>query len=35
MLQMRRIGFTNSDYLARHHGGYLGSLARAKVAGQR
>lgn len=25
---MRRIGFTNSDYAKRHHGGYLGSKSR-------
>jgi arabinose-5-phosphate isomerase len=34
-LQMRRIGFTDADYLARHHGGYLGTTARAKVASAR
>ena len=25
---MKRIGFTNSDYAKRHHGGYLGSKSR-------
>ena len=27
---MKRIGFTNTDYARRHHGGYLGSKSRAQ-----
>ncbi len=27
---MRRIGFSATDYAKRHHGGYLGSVARSK-----
>jgi arabinose-5-phosphate isomerase len=32
VLQMTKIGFTHQDYLARHHGGYLGMVARAKMS---
>jgi len=32
-LMMNRIGFNNSDYSKRHHGGYLGDKSRADSAG--
>lgn len=32
-LMMSRIGFNNSDYSKRHHGGYLGDKSRADSAG--
>jgi arabinose-5-phosphate isomerase len=31
VLQMAKIGFSHEDYLKRHHGGYLGMVARSKV----
>ena len=31
---MRRIGFTADDYAKRHHGGYLGTAARAQNSGK-
>jgi len=32
MLQMTKIGFAHEDYLKRHHGGYLGMVARSKTS---
>jgi arabinose-5-phosphate isomerase len=32
VLQMAKIGFAHEDYLKRHHGGYLGMVARSKVS---
>ena len=31
VLLEEKIGFTNAEYSKRHHGGYLGSLARSKI----
>ena len=29
VLEMKKIGFTHSDYAKRHHGGYLGQKSRS------
>ena len=33
VLMMKRIGFNNSDYAKRHHGGYLGHKSRSQAEG--